>query len=147
MPENIVIQLLLFRRYTHCYIRKVIIIMGRNFWDTHNHFNTHEAEYNDTIFNHCSDLLLYQYVYVCMCVRVCVYLIFSCHYLNNGNPSIFSAVNKLRYMLCSCVHVCLCVYSAKCWLGEAWVKSLYLSYIFYGTTLANWLLNQCSTTL
>ena len=53
----------------------------------YNHFNTHEAEYHDTIFNHCSDVFPYRYV---------------------------------------------CVYSTKCWLGEALVKSLYPPYIWKG---------------
>ena len=33
---------------------------------------------------------------------------FSSQYPNNANPSIFSTVNKLHSMLCSCVCVCLC---------------------------------------
>ena len=43
----------------------------------YNHFNTHEAEYRNTIFNHCSDVLPYQYVhyaYVRACMRALVRL-------------------------------------------------------------------------
>ena len=38
-------------------------------FNLYNNFNTHEAEYHDTIFNYCSDAL--RYMYVRMCVRVC----------------------------------------------------------------------------
>ena len=89
--------------------------MGRNLLrhaslGLYNHFDSHEAEYCDIIFNYCSDLLPYQYY---MWARVCV----SHHYPNNANPSIFFTVNKLHYTLCSCVHVCLVQ-------SVGWVKHL-----------------------
>ena len=34
----------------------------------YNHFDTHEAEYHDVIFNHCSDT----YIDMHLCVHVCV---------------------------------------------------------------------------
>ena len=39
---------------------------------------------------------------------LCVPEYFSSQYPNNANPFIFYTANKLHYMLCSCVHVCLC---------------------------------------
>ena len=39
----------------------------------HNHFNTHEAEYHNTIFNHCCDTYIaISIVCVCVCVCACV---------------------------------------------------------------------------
>ena len=38
---------------------------------------------------------------------LCVPEYISSQYPNNANPSIFSTINKLHYMLCSCVRVCL----------------------------------------
>ena len=38
----------------------------------YNHFNTHEAEYHDTIFNHCCDM----YIAISMCV--CCVLVSVC---------------------------------------------------------------------
>ena len=77
----------------------------------YNHFDTHEAEYHDTIFNHCCDM--YIAISICMCVCVCVSKYFSCQYLNNANPSIFSTV--ISCTICYVpVCVCVCVYSAKC---------------------------------
>ena len=48
--------------------------MGRNIL-THaslglyNHFDTHDTEYHDAIFNHCCDT--YIAISICMCVCVC----------------------------------------------------------------------------
>ena len=52
-------------------------IMGRNILrhaslSLYNHFDTHEAEYHDTIFNHCSDTYIAISICICVCVRVCV---------------------------------------------------------------------------
>ena len=62
------------------------------------------------IFNHCSDTYIATSVCVCACAYacVCVYKYFSCQYLNNANPSIFSSVISytIRYVP---VCVCLCV--------------------------------------
>ena len=39
----------------------------------HNHFDTHEADYHDTIFNHCCDTYIaISIVCVCVCVCACV---------------------------------------------------------------------------
>ena len=38
----------------------------------YNHFDTHEPEYHDTIFNHCSDTYIVIYINIYQCVRVCV---------------------------------------------------------------------------
>ena len=72
----------------------------------YNHFDTHEAEYHDTIFNHCSDMYIAISMCVCVCARVRKY--FFCQYPNNTNQSIFSTVISctIRYVL---VCVCLCV--------------------------------------
>ena len=50
-------------------------IMGRNIlrnasFGLYNHFDTHEAEHHDTIFNHCSDT--YIAISICMCMHVCL---------------------------------------------------------------------------
>ena len=37
----------------------------------YNHFDTHEAEYHDTIFSHCCDTYIAISMYVCVCVRAC----------------------------------------------------------------------------
>ena len=67
-------------------------IMGHNILrhallGLHNHFDTHEAEYHNMIFNHYSDT--YIAISICICVCVCVYKYCSCQYPNNANPSIF----------------------------------------------------------
>ena len=74
---------------------------------------------------------------VCVCVSVCDY--FPCLYPNNANPSIFSTVNKLRYVLCLHVFVYVCaLYSAKCLPSEALAESLDLSTVYLeGITSAN----------
>ena len=36
----------------------------------YNHFDTHEAEYHDTIFNHCCDTYIAISMYVGVCARV-----------------------------------------------------------------------------
>ena len=70
-----------------------------------NHFDTHEAEYHDTIFDHCCDTYIAIHINMHVCVCMCKY--FSCQYLN-ANPSIFSTIIScaIRYVP---VCVCLCV--------------------------------------
>ena len=109
--------------------------MGRNVLrhaslGLYNHFNTHEAEYHDTIFNHCSD------TYIAISICMCVYKYLSCQYPNNANPSIFSSVISCTI---SYVPVCVCVYSAKCTVGDTRsIGEITLSAIYLeGTTLTN----------
>ena len=72
------IQLLLFRKYTHCcqHSTKGRLNYGPQSFETclYNHFDTHEAQHHDTIFNHRIDILPHQYVLqiptLCLC-RVC----------------------------------------------------------------------------
>ena len=84
MPENQKsILLLLFRKYTHVTnsVLKVCYMLGHNLLrhaslGLYNHFDTHEAQHHNTIFNHCSDILPNHHVlqiptvrtHVCVCV-------------------------------------------------------------------------------
>ena len=40
----------------------------------YNHFDTHKAEYRDTIFNKCCDTYIAISICVCVCVLVCVFM-------------------------------------------------------------------------
>ena len=96
----------------------------------YNHFDTHEAEYHDTIFNHCSDM--YITISICICMCVCLYKYFSCQYPNNANPSIFSSV-----ISCTICYAPVCVFvrivQNVLWvIHKALVKSLYPPYIWKG---------------
>ena len=73
----------------------------------YNHFDTHDAEYHDTIFNHCCDA--YIAISMCVCVHARAHKYFFCQYPNNTNPSIFSTV-----ISCTIHYVPACVYSASC---------------------------------
>ena len=69
--------------------------------------------YNHSILIEYSIIIRYTITVVIYChidmhcrSLLCVPEYFSSQYSNNANPSIFSSVNKLHYMLCSCVCVC-----------------------------------------
>ena len=78
MPANQKIYNYYCLENTHIVTNTVLkedYIMGRNILrhaslGLHNHFDTHEAEYHDTIFNHCCDTCIA--ISICMCVHVCV---------------------------------------------------------------------------
>ena len=94
-------NILLFRKYTHCYQHsaKEWLNYGPQSFETYiilhnNHFDTHEAQHHEAIFNHRTDIMPYRNVlqiptlcvsmYAWLCVSVCV---------------------------CLCVCVCVCAYS------------------------------------
>ena len=72
---------------------RLYTIMGPNILrhaslDLYNHFNTHEAEYHDTIVNHCSDILPLSICTAdpyCVCVSVPEFI--SCH--KHNRPSLW----------------------------------------------------------
>ena len=80
------IELLLFRKYTHCYQHstKGRLNHGLQSFETciyNNHFDTHETPHHDTIFIHRIDRLPYRYVSqipsLCLChicARTFVYI-------------------------------------------------------------------------
>ena len=84
--------------------------MGRNLLrhaslNLYNHFDTHETQHHDTIFNHRIDILPYRYVLQIptVCVRTCVCtsaLLWGCAYM--------------WVWICVCVGVCVCVCVHAC---------------------------------
>ena len=99
MPANqICIQLLLFRKYTHCYQHSTKGRLNHGLQSlkhAYNHFDTHETQHHHTIFNHRIDRFPYRYVSqisnLCLC-RVC-------------------ARTCLRTYVCE--WICLCIYTHK----------------------------------
>ena len=75
----------------------------------YNHFDTHEAEYHDTIFNHCSDM--YIAISMCVCVHVCVNM-FSVNIqiipINPYFPLQLVALYAMFLRACACVHTANC---------------------------------------
>ena len=68
----------------------------------YNHFDTHEAEYHDTIFNHCFDT--YIAISMCVCARVRQYFSVNIQIIPINPVALYAM------FLCACA----CVYSANC---------------------------------
>ena len=84
MPANQKIQYYYCLENIHIVTNAVLkegYIMGCNILrhaslGLYNHFGAHEAEYHDTIFNHCCDAYIAISICMCVCARVRVHKYF-----------------------------------------------------------------------